>query len=172
MKDFKLQLHAPIALTKVTDGATVSKAISGIMKISCLRALLVLVACFTPLVGKANDVADGQTLRKATCVYVENEKRFPAIYSQVEEGKWRRAKYVTGINSSIPETDYKVLKKDQSSVYLVSEDSFWGAWDEVVRLDLKSRKCLYFNNTAHKPRLNLDDPSLMRWDVELINPSL
>lgn len=142
------------------------------MKINCLRALLVLVASFTPLLGKANAMADGQTLRKATCVYVENEKRFPAIYSQVEEGKWRRAKYIIDANSSIPETDYKVLKKDQSSVYLVSENSLWGVWDEVTQLDLQHRKCFYFNNTSHQPRLNLNDPSLMRWDVELINPSL
>ena len=153
------------------DVAITITSISGKIKIKYLRVLLAMLTSFTPMLCKASDAIDAQTLRKATCVYVENERRLPAIYSQVEAGKWRRAKYITGANSSIPETDYKVLKKDRSSVDLVSEDSFWGVWDEVAQLDLQNHKCWYFNNSAHKSHLNLDDPSLMRWDVELIEPS-
>ena len=142
------------------------------MKIHFLGAGIVALTILTQSLCKASDVINSQTLGKATCIYVENEKTFPAIYSKIEDGKWRRAKYAIDADSSIPETDYRVLKKDESSVYLVSDDSFWGGWDQVAKLDLDNNKCWYFENVEHKSEVNLDDPSLVRWEVKLVNPSL
>jgi hypothetical protein len=155
----------------ITEQAIATKTPSSSMKPFYPRALMALLITLSPLLCRASDAVNGQSLRRATCQYIENEKRFPAVYSQVEDGKWRRAKYITGANSFIPETDYRVLKKDESSVYLVSDDSFSGVWGEVTQLDLKSSRCFYFENTEHKSSVNLNDPSLLRWDVELVEQS-
>ena len=90
---------------EITDEAIATKTPSSQMKHFYPRALMALLITLSPLLCRASDSVNGQSLRRATCQYIENEKRFPAIYSQVEDGKRRRAQYITGANSFIPETD-------------------------------------------------------------------